>query len=592
MPQIPDVSQLDRHMPQASGPSRGPNTGIVERAQASAFAQEGERARQDTHAVQTLAGHVAKMAEEEKRRLDNLRLSDHENMLLDQVTELTVGENGYQRKRQGDVLSPDYIKGNATAFDAAAAKVAAGLSNDTQRAAFKDAASKHKSSFMRGVMSHAMTETEAYEDTVFKGQLASHANYAQAQPTNPDAVIAGVEGVRAAMLNRLAQQGVTDQATIDAAVLAQVGSVHASVIDSARKQGSLSYANEYLNAKKGEMTAEQIADVESKLKPATAFMQGDALAGEAFAMKQGGASAVEVQKFINSKATDPDVRRAAQATMLELEQAKNKDIDEKSGTVLTTFMQQGMTPGAYKAAVNSEEFLALPADVRARNMDYMYSRMKTGERERDAEVDKLENEKATSYDSLFIMGAYTQDPDNLARISDTQLAALQPAIGKANVFKLRGWRDSIIKEGGKAKINPDIEKLVLNEVSGKEEKLRAKTLIDSALMDWRVEHPGSVPDDETQKALANKALEQWIDATATWTSGKAQAYELKPGEGFPAAFGAEFAGRNPKVILSLYRQFETARNETRKLKQAQGARIPTDAEIMLDFKQRLKDIGG
>lgn len=590
MPQIPDASQLDRRMPQVSGPSRGPQTGILERAQASAAAQEGAEAAQNTRAAQQLGGRIAEMAAEEKNRLDKLRLSDTETMLLDQVTDLTVGQNGYQRKRQGDVLSPDYIKGNASAFDTAAAKVAANLSNDEQRASFKDLTDKHKSTFLRGLMSHAMNETQAYEDTVFKGQVTSHTNYAQAQPTNPDAVIAGVEGVRAAVLNRLAQTGVTDQATIDSAVLNQVGSVHASVIDAARRKGSLSYANEYLAAKKAEMTPEQVAAVESKLKPQTAFMEGDALANEAFTMAQNGASAVDVQKFINSKSTDPDVRRAAQASMLELEQARNKDLQEKAGTVLTTFMTNGMTPAAYKAAVNSEEFLAMPADVRAKNMDYMYTRMKTGEREHDAEVDKLENDKASSYDSLFIMGAYTQDPDNLARMSDTQLASLQPAIGKANVFKLRGWRDTIIKEGGKAKIDKDIEKLVLNEISDKEEKLRAKTLIDSALMDWRVEHPGSVPDEETQRALANKALETWIDASA-WFNKEETASALKPGEGFPAAFRDEFPNRNPKEVLTRYHQFSAVRDAVRRSARASGDEIPTDAEIMIEFKNRLKASG-
>lgn len=590
MPQLPDPSQLERRALQPAGPSRGPTAGIVERAQASSFAEASAQTMRTTQAVNQFGDRVAAMAAEEKKRLDNLRLEDTETQLLDQITELTTGTNGYQRKRQGDVLSPDYIKSNATAFDAATEKVAAGLANDEQRAAFKAVADKHKSSFIRGVMTHAMTETEAYEDTVFKGQLASQMNFARSQPTNPDAVIAGVEGTRAAVLNRLARTGVTDQATIDATVLANVGAVHANVIDAARKSGSITYANEYLNAKRGEMTPEQIEEVESRLKPATAFMQGDELAGEAFAMQQKGASAVEVQKFINSKSKDPEVRRAAQASMLELEQAARKDVQEKSGTVLTTFMQEGMTPAAYKSAVNSEEFLALPADVRAQNMDYMYTRMKTGERERDAKIDEMEREKESSYDSLFIMGAYTQDPDSLARMSDTQLASLQPAIGKANVFKLRGWRESIKKEGTKAKIDPDIEKVVLAEISGKENKIRAQGLINSALMDWRVEHPGSVPDQETQKAIASKALEQWVDASAVFFD-KAKAYELKPGEGYPASFRDEFPGKNPKTIMARYSQFQAIRDAVRRSAEASGDEIPTDAEIMLEFKNRLKSTG-
>lgn len=592
MPLIPDPNQMGRQLPGGPQGIIRADTGQVARAKQSAAAIEGQTAASITSDVTRGIDRVSQLAYNERQRLNQLKITEAENSMLGLETEMTVGADGYKHVKQGDVLKPEFMKKYSGNFESSVKAISDNLATDEQRELFKQVADKRRSSFMRGVMNHAISESDAYEETVFNDQLASHANYAMSQPTNPDAVIAGVEGTRAAVLNRLAQKGINDPTAVEAAVQKAVGGVHAGVIDAARRAGNISYANDYLAAKKGEMSADQVAAVESKLKPATDFMVGDQVGNDAFALKQSGKSNTEVQKFINEKTKgNPDARRAAQASMLELEQAEAKDLADKAGAVGEIFTRAGATPEAYNAAINSEEFLSLPPEERRKNMDYMYSRMMSGERAADAEASRRERELANSIEAREIMSEYASNPDTLARMSPREITALMPSIGRANVDRMLSWQNSIKSEASKAKIDTDLRAQVMAQVGkNKEKQAKANQIIDAALMDWRVENPGSLPTYEEQKALAAKALDEYIEVGVLWDS-KQKAYEAKPGEGYPAAFAAEFPGVDEKVLINSYQQFQAVRAMARKLAQQDGATIPTDAEIMVEYKAALKARG-
>lgn len=589
MPIIPDPSQLSRQSPLASSNVVRLNAGVVEGVQAQAAAQEGAINQGLFDKLGAFSENISRLAQAEQQKLDRLKLADAESALLDSITELSIGEKGYQRVKQGGVLKPEFLKNNTSAFDAAADRVKNSLSTDEQKIEFETVAAKHRSSFSRGVMTHSIRESEAYEETVYKGQLASNINYAQAQFDNPDAVVAGVEGVRATALNRLAQQGVTDQTTIDATILDTVGAVHGSVVEAARKAGRVQYANDYLASKRAEMPAKTAMELEEKLRPSLSFEVGNVVGNEAFALKEAGASATDVQKLINSKTQDPESRRAAQSVMLELEQARKKDIEDKAGTIVTAFFDSGMGPDAYRATINSDEFASIPPSERAKLQTFLYTQLRTGERERDAQADRAEQELERDPRNLIKISEFTNNPDALARMSNKQIMSLAPEVGRSNAVRLLGWRNEAKAVGARTKLDPAIEKEALAEVN-ENDKPRVQALIRSALLDWKVDHPGTNPTEEEQRAIARTGQEAWIEIDWIFNNKK-KAYQVKPGEGYPVAFDAimppTLGDKDKSQAYVLFNQFyDNVKKQARSI----GRTPPSEEEALKKFMTNKKVI--
>jgi len=237
--------------------------------------------------------------------------------------------------------------------------------------------------------------------------------------------------------------------------------------------------------------------------------------------------------------------------------------------------------------INSEEFVSLPASVRAKTQDYLFTRLRTGERERDAAVDRAEQERERDPRNLMRISEYTADPDALARMTNTQIMSLVPEIGRSNANKLIGWRDQAKAAGARTKLDPAIEKEVLADVS-KGDKPRVQALIRSALLDWKVDHPGTNPSEEEQRAIARTGQETWVEVDWIFNNEK-KAYQVKPGEGYPLEFDAAMpknvADKTKAQVYVLFTGFYAGvKKQAREL----GEVPPSEAEALKEFMSKEK----
>jgi hypothetical protein len=576
MPTLPDPSQLGR-VGIRGGEVVTAQGGLAEASRARAAAADVEGAFQMGRNIAQLSGQVLDFAAREKQKLDRLKADEGATRLRDASTELLVGDGGALTVQEGGVLQKDYLKRYVDAYDAKAKEIGGSLANPDQRIAFERERDQLRSSYMRSILTHSLAESDKYAETTFQGQRASFVNYAQAQYNNPDAIKAGVEGVRAAVLNRAAQKGITDQATLDQMMLEETGNVHAGVVEAARKAGAVNYAKDYFAAVRDSLTAAQAQDLETRLKPAIAFDTGNTVASQAFEMKQAGESAVNIQKFINDNTDTPEARGAAQSIMQELEQAYKKDIDEQVGGLILGFYDGGMDYASRNSTIQSDEFLALDDATKSKIYEHMTNIAEGTE-------NRAERDKETSLDNFVRLGQFVEDPEILARMSDGEIIALAPELGKTNAMKLKAMRDKVRAEGAGTRLDTKLIDAAVQDVP-KEYVKDVKATIAAKFMDWKLDHPGRVPSPEEQQQIVQSGQEPWIKANS-WFFKEKPAYKIKAGEGYPVFWEQEYPDLPGKKKLEKYNEFVLFSNTIKSNIRQRNKPAPTDDQILAAWRLR------
>lgn len=524
MPVLPDPNQLSRPALRGGGGIVTAEGGIAEGAAAHAAESQWRGIQQTTGALAGLGRDVIQIAQEERKRLVGLRVQEEDAQLRDFSVEALQGEGGALRAEQGAVLTPDYFKKHAERFETEIKRREAALPTDEHRAEFKPRAEALRSQYLRSIYSHMAAETDKYQDTSYNAAKTSYHNSASAQYADPQAVKANVEGMRALATNRAAQQGITDPAVLGPIVLEEVGGVHQTIIDSARRAGSIQYANEYFGIAKGEMSAEQVAAVEQTLKPATSYATGSAIGQAAIDLFDRGTPEKDIQAMILKEAgSDPQAAGAARAILVDAKNARQEDRQKTVGTGVLTFLNAGMTAEAFVAVMQDDATLALPPDERAKMQEHFMSLMSAQGRSA-----KAEQKETWDSQEAYERFADMMQRDDLGSLPEEQIYALQPDIGPAKVSKIIAERRSRLAGGAKFTIDPDILKEATPPAlltSRKKGELAAfKGVVESNLADWKAANPGMLPDLTTQKRIARSALAEYEAPGMLWGTNKKPLY--------------------------------------------------------------------
>jgi hypothetical protein len=560
MPTLPDPNAINRLSAQ-------PLSGVA----TYQAGQTGAALAQLGGAAANQGNNLQYVVARQQDHLDKLKVQDALNKLSTHVNDATVGENGYKRVMNGDVLTPNYQKNYLSQFDTAASGVTANLTPE-QKLVFDEHVKQQRVQFQAGLMQHAMGQTQSYEDQVYKDTLTTATQSAATQWNDPKAVEAALVKANVNLATRLDRAGLRDPVTREAHLKETEGSVHSAVILAALNADNVGYAKSYYDANKEQMTPQQAKAVEGQIKPAADFARGRDIGLEAYKMQQSGKSGVDIEAFIASKADTPGVYSQAQSVLGQFQQAAKVDDENSRGTIIEKFAMGGASVATMNKLVNSAEYRALTPVQRAATIEYMRKASKEGES--DGASDPKVYAKF-----LDLVGS----PD-LATMSRQQIFAMQPQLGKQLTRQLLVEQKS--QQSGAAKFSIDtdlINSSIPASAQGDKEKIQAyKGMAESKLQEWK-EVNKKIPTLDEQKAILRSASEVYVEAGRFFGTNEREAFNLTEGRpSYPKAFASQvkpILGDNPAVLADAWSYVVGAQQEAKKTKRA----VPTPAEIIAEF---------
>lgn len=528
MATLPNPDQFNRVGAQPSTTIVSGRAGVAEGMQAERFQNQSKQAMETGRAVAQLGKEFADIAYEQRRKLDKLNVQDRYNKLRDATVEMKIGEKGYSKTQLGDVLKPDFIKSNVDNFDSKVKELAETLTNEDQKREFSQHANEVRSAHMRGIMEHSFNETEKYDKVVYDGTVASITNSTLAQYDDQAAVTGGEVALSNTVRARLKQQGIVDEAMLAEAERSTVGSLHAGIVDTARRNGRIQYANDYFNAKKDSMTAEQRASVEQKLLADTELDQGNSIGSAAFDIVASGGKESEANTFIRDNAKTHGTAQAAKAAFAAAKQAAKQDNDNTIGSLVMTARDSGMTFDAVRAVRGTEEFKNLSTEDQNRLHEHLLSLAEHQETRGETEQARKNTAKWKSPEAYKQYG-FVASEGNLAKMDEAAIYAMEPDIGPQRVDALIRERAQVLKDGFTFKIDRDlIEERMPKELTAPKNKDKKYTylgIVESNLADWKAAHPGERPTLDDQKKMIRGALNTYSERGFLWGTNQKPLYE-------------------------------------------------------------------
>lgn len=227
MARLPDPSQFERRLPQASGHVAAYRTGMAE----SALGQ--------------LGAEVFDLANKETDRLNSIQAEDALNKLAEKKLELTYGANGFANVRGGQVLSGKITEAFPQQFQSAADEIANGLTNDAQRKLFKAHFAKQLLGFKGDVLRHSINEADKFDDQTMQGTFSVATETAAARWDDPVAIVGAKSNIEDAIDARVASGKLAPDAA-QALRLDKLSKMNTAVVMRALQSNRLDYADQYL----------------------------------------------------------------------------------------------------------------------------------------------------------------------------------------------------------------------------------------------------------------------------------------------------------------------------------------------------------
>lgn len=236
---------------------------------ASMLGQQGREQEAMGAGLMKAGGEASNIMVDMQDQANQVRVQDALNQTRQAALNLTFDPNtGYQslkgdaalNRESGQPLPVEY--GNKLQDNIN--DIAENLGNDRQRQLYAQHASEISNSFQEGIQRHTMEQFNAYQHSVADGAIKLGENQAGLQWNDPNAVQQSVDSVKAATYNKAKLLGLSGDATTAALQQAESG-IHTKVIESALENNNPSYAMAYFNKEKGDMTADNILQVQGKI---------------------------------------------------------------------------------------------------------------------------------------------------------------------------------------------------------------------------------------------------------------------------------------------------------------------------------------
>ena len=211
----------------------------------------------------TLSSDIAKQA---KKDADHSAILDAENKLMNFENTFMYGDDGksgaYMRNGKDSFNLKNELD---SSYDSTYSKIYEGLSNDDQRQAFEERASRRKSSMDQSILRHIANESDKYLDQTTKDFIDNETGSAIQQYQNLGRVADSIINITDES-NRLAdRKGLSDESRKNF-LDENISKLHSGIIERMVKGGDDIKAQEYFDNVKGNISGKYLKGVEGLLE--------------------------------------------------------------------------------------------------------------------------------------------------------------------------------------------------------------------------------------------------------------------------------------------------------------------------------------
>ena len=270
-------------------------------------------------AVQGVGDLVTNEAVDAQMMANQVRVDAALNQVRQAQQNLTYDpQNGYATKKGAAALDPDPLGRSlpqqyGEQLQDTIGSVSAGLGNDAQRRVFMEQANGIATQFTGNVQRHMLQEFTSFGLETQQGTVRLAADAAKLNWSDPGQIAPQIESAKAAVWK--AGQISGEPANLTAAkIQATTSAIHAGVIDAALQNNNPAYALAYMEAKKGEMTADDLlkansivkSDVRARVATGTAMAAMNSLQTRLAPTDADRVKAITAQTESGNRDTNPD----------------------------------------------------------------------------------------------------------------------------------------------------------------------------------------------------------------------------------------------------------------------------------------------
>lgn len=231
----------------------------------------GRQLEQAGGALQDAAGTLTGEEVFAQNMANQVKVDAALNTVRQQQQALTYDpDNGYLAKRGSAALDPDPLGRSlpqqyGEQLQDTISSTSASLGNEAQRRVFSEQVAPIATSFSGQVQSHMLSEFTSFGMQTQDGTIKLAADAAKGNWDKPDLISPQVASAQAAVWKK-GQIAGTPANLVQAEIQQTTSAIHSGVIEAALTNNEPAYALAYINAKKGEMTADDLLKANSVIK--------------------------------------------------------------------------------------------------------------------------------------------------------------------------------------------------------------------------------------------------------------------------------------------------------------------------------------
>jgi hypothetical protein len=387
---------------------------------------------------------VADIVAKEKQKADDVAVLNAEN----QLSELSTGLRGEALKHQGEDAF-NALPSVQDKWKEKTSEIESSLGNDTQKLRFRHIEADRWANLHESIARYTDSELEKHDAEVFATNVKDRFNDAVANYTDPVAVAHAVEDTRDVLTKRAEHEGwgpeILKQKTDEA-----VSQIHSGVIARMIASGADLTAKAYYTKVKAEVTGEDATQIDRALEVASTEGEGFRLADKVW--KELGPKALNdpvriqtMEQAIRDQQTDPKIVKAAVQELRSRATAQNAEQVEVTATNKASILGAFAKGASVTELVRTPAYLALSGTEQEQLKSYMLnSQYSAANRELtfDAREDSIKAKRG------FAAYWTYSEPAKLAAMSENQILALEPTLGRTLVGNLMSQKRAMDKKEG------------------------------------------------------------------------------------------------------------------------------------------------
>lgn len=497
------------------------------RATGSPTGHSALRATADTATGKALLG-IGAMLQEEADKLDETVALDALNQLQNKQLDLTYGDDGFTKLQGKAVIDRKITDEYPANLQKEVERLQGTIGSTAAKSKFQDRAAGLLRQFKVGVYTHAGKETETFQQQAVTGAIATGTKFAQAGD-----FAAGISHALPVVEAEVTRRGLEGDAA-DTFRRNSLGPIYSTGIKAMLASGQSGAAKDLLADAKPWMTSQQVEHFSGMVKTQSDYDVAGQWVDEALAKNMKPAEAYDY--FRKKGAGNKDAVETARGQFEHYVALKAKEDAEGAAPMMIGFHDGGASFAAKAAVVKSPAFINAKPEVQVKLLDYMDSHAKATLQFGQSQHDRAERKKMEDPNVLIAFQNLADSPEVLLAYSDAHLqGAYLPILGPQLTAKLVSYKNQVKGETTRFKIDKALVDqalpTALQKATGDKEqdqKKRFYGLVSEGLIDWKLQNPGKLPDQDQQTGIIRGALREVQQTGTWWGTNTVPAYRVKP----------------------------------------------------------------